>query len=70
MTVIPFFHEIDRIGESPRRSSSALDSIVVPPFPGRWELSTTMGMFSRTSGTAVAGWSTLAPNVASSAASS
>ena len=26
-TVIPFFHEMDRIGESPSRSSSALDSI-------------------------------------------
>ena len=37
---------------------------------GRLELSTTMGMPARTSGSAVAGWSTLAPKVASSAASS
>ena len=69
-TVMPRFQEIDRIGESPIRSSSAEGSMVVPGCSGRRELSTTIGMPARTSGIAVAGWRTLAPNVASSAASS
>ena len=68
--MIPRFQEMERIGESPIRSSSADGSIVVPWRSGRAELSTTIGMPSRTSGIAVAGCSTLAPKVASSAASS
>ena len=70
ITVIPRFQEMDRIGESPIRSSSAAGSIVVPGSSARRELSTTIGMPSRTSGIAVAGCSTFAPKVASSAASS
>ena len=33
-TVIPFFHEIERIGESPMGSSSACGPMVVPGAPG------------------------------------
>ena len=69
MTVIPRLNEIDRIGESPIRSEwPRLDD--GPGLVGRVELRTTIGMPARTSGCAVAGCSTLAPNVASSAASS
>ncbi len=67
---MPRFQLIERTGESPRRSSTAVGSMMVPGSSGREELSTTMGMPARTSGWAVAGWRTLAPKVASSAASS
>ena len=69
-TVMPCFHEIDRIGESPIRSSSAWGPMVVPERSGCVELRITMGMPARTSGRAVAGCRILAPKVASSAASS
>ena len=70
MTVIPRLNEIERMGESPIRSSSASGSITVPVSSGRVESRTTMGIPALTSGCAVAGRSTFAPNVASSAASS
>ena len=55
MTVMPRFQEMDRIGESPIRSSSAAGSMSVPGSSGRLEFSTTIGMPSRTRGIAVAG---------------
>jgi hypothetical protein len=68
--VIPFLYEMLRIGEFPSRSSRASGAINVPGWVGSRELRIWKGIPFRTSGVWVAGWSTLAPKVASSAASS
>jgi hypothetical protein len=69
-TVIPCFQEIERMGESPTRSTAASGSIVVPGRSGWVEFRITIGIPARTRGSAVAGCRMRAPNVASSAASS
>ena len=68
-TVIPRLQEMERTGELPTGSGRCPERIVVPGRSGANELSTTQGIRASTRGAWVAGWSTVAPNAASSAAS-